>query len=161
MSKLKVTLESINAIRAQVQAEHPEDTDLLADMMEGETDLHSWLAWANRKIEDSDGRINALKEQMSDRAARVKSEQKKQGSMKGVIMALMNAAGQDKVSLPEATISRRKVAPKAVVMDESALPDEYWRVTRKPDLTAIKRAETLPDGVVMDNGGETISIRRK
>ena len=161
MSKLAITLETINAVRAEIKALHPDDPDLWADTLEGETDLHEWLRWAYRKIEDERGNIDALQEQISNRQSRVKSCKARQASLRGVMMSLLNAAQETKVTLPEATISRRVVAAKPIVSDPDKLPDKFVTITRKPDLMAIKRAEKLPAGVVMSNGGETISIRTK
>ena len=50
---------------------------------------------------------------------------------------------------------------KPVVVDENLLPDELCRVTRKPDMAAIKQLNELIPGVTMDNGGTSLTIRRK
>jgi len=47
------------------------------------------------------------------------------------------------------------------VVDENLLPDELCRITRKPDMAAIKQLETIIPGLAMDNGGTSLTIRRK
>jgi hypothetical protein len=66
--------------------------------------------------------------------------------------------------LPEATVSVRTLGPRPKVVDEDALPDTLCKFVRKPDMKAIEdaleRGESIP-GVVMTNGGASLTVRRK
>lgn len=161
MSRVAIALKDITAIRDIVQADNPDDTDLLADMMEAETDLHALCGWAFRKMETEDGVVESLNEQISNRQTRRTRAKKRKDAMRELVLHLLNAADLDKVEIPEATFSRRKVAPKRVVVDKDMLPHEYVTFTIKPNMSAIKDAETMPDGVTMDNGGQSLTVRTK
>ena len=161
MSKVALALKDIAAIRDQVQSQHPDDADLLADMLEAETDLHSLCGWAFRKMESEDATIASLNDQISNRQSRRTRANARKEAMRVFVLNLLNLADQSKVELPEATFSRRKVAPKRVVVDKDALPHEYVTFTVKPNMSAIKDAETMPDGCALDNGGESLTVRVK
>ena len=161
MSRVALALKDITAIRDLVQSDNPDDTDLLEDMMEAETDLHALCSWAFKKMETEDGYVESLNEQISNRQTRRTRAKKRKDAMRELVLHLLNAADLDKLEIPEATFSRRKVAPKRVVVDKDALPHEYVTYTIKPNMAAIKEAETLPDGVTMDNGGQSLTVRTK
>ncbi len=78
-------------------------------------------------------------------------------------MPVLTVSAAQRLDDEAATLSIRDVAPKAVVTDEAAVPDEYCRIVRKPDMAAIKAGlDTGPiDGVSLDNGGVSLTIRRK
>jgi hypothetical protein len=70
-----------------------------------------------------------------------------------------------KLPLPEATLSLRTLKPSPKVVDEEAVPDELCKFVRKPDMEKIKEAvdahPELPPGVIMSNGGASLTVRRK
>lgn len=53
-----------------------------------------------------------------------------------------------------------RVNPKPIVVDESKIPDRFWKVEKsikKAEINqAIKNGEVI-DGVIMDNGGYTLT----
>lgn len=139
------------------------DEQLVLDTLEGETDAFELVAKLLNGIERDEGDVNALDGQIADRRERRLRCEKRIDGRRDAIMAVMECAGLDKLPLPEATLSIRKVAPKAIVTDAEALPDALCKITRKPDMAAIKAAvisEPLP-GVSFDNGGTSLTIRRK
>jgi hypothetical protein len=76
----------------------------------------------------------------------------------------MDCARLTKLPLPEATVSVRTLPSRPKVFDESAVPDDLCKFSRKPDLDAIKEAiehgAVIP-GVTITNGGASLSVRRK
>lgn len=153
------TAQQIAAVRAMLPDD--EDERLLHDSLEGLTDLHDYAGTLLSLNEDDEGVVNALAEQISDRKARQDRAKARIETRRDMIKALMEMAGIDKLVLPEATISKRDVAPKVIVVDEGLLPDTLCKFTRKPDMAAIKALETLLPGLAMDNGGVSITVRRK
>ena len=161
MVYIEKELERIAAIVAQISAEHPDDAELLADMVEGCTDLHELASRLHDQYADSVGMMAVTAERIKDLQARKKRFTARMDSYKAAVARLMDAAKTKKLELPEATYSLSQRKPKRVVTDESALPDKFCKITRKPDMAAIKAAEKMPPGVTMDNGGETITVRTK
>jgi hypothetical protein len=139
------------------------DEQLILDTLEGETDAFELARKLLDGIERDEGDCAALISQIQDRNERKARAEKRVAGRREAIMAIMECAGIDKLPLPEATCSLRKVAPKPIVTDPDALPDALCKFTRKPDMAAIKAAainEPLP-GVAFDNGGLSLTIRRK
>lgn len=159
-----LTLMQISAVMAMLGDELADDEDLKLDTLEGETDLFAITARLLDNIEQAEGDKAALVSQIADRSERKARVDKRIGAHRNAITALMEAAQIDKLALPEATLSMRKIAPKPIVTDEALVPDSLCRFTRKPDLLAIKALnnfdESIP-GVTLDNGGTSLTIRRK
>lgn len=157
-----ITALQVKAIAAMLQDE--EDGVLLADMLEGETDLHPMVTRLLGWIESDEGSVISLKSQIEDRNERKRRFEARIENKRDAIKALLEIAGLPKLELPEATISVRAIAPKPIVSDDAAVPDELCRVRRSPDMalikTAIETGEAVP-GVTLDNGGTSLTIRRK
>jgi hypothetical protein len=138
-----------------------EDEQLRLDTLEGETDLFELARKLLNDIEADEGDKLVLTEQMDTRKVRRDRCDARIKARREAISALMECAGLDKLPLPEATLSLRTMQPKLVVVDPDALPDELCTFTRKPNLTAIRDAEETPPGCALDNGGVSLTIRRK
>lgn len=144
----------------------PEDEDLKRDMLEGETGLHEVVSQLLAENEDDEGLIAAIDEQVTARGIRAERAEKRIEARKAAIASLMDCAQETTLKLPEATISLRtlKSRPKVVAVDE--LPPEFREVvsTYKPKMEAIKAAfeagQSIP-GVMVTNGGSSLTVRRK
>lgn len=156
----KIQVQAVAAMLGDNPA-FDEDEKLRLDMMEGETDLFEIVKRMLDSMEQDEGDKAILAEQMDSRKVRRDRCDARIKARREAIAALMECAGLDKLPLPEATLSLRKLAPKAIVTDVDALPDDYVTFVRKPNLAAIKDAEMLPEGCALDNGGTSLTIRRK
>ena len=156
-----LTILQVRAIMTMLGDELADDEELKLDTLEGETDLFELVRKLLDRIERAEGDKAVLVSQIQDRNERKARAEKRIDAHRTAIMALMEAAEIDRLPLPEATYSLRKIAPKPVVVDENLLPDELCRITRKPDMAAIKQLETIIPGLAMDNGGTSLTIRRK
>lgn len=139
------------------------DEQLLADSLEGETDLYEMSRRILEWIEREEGDQAALKVQMEERQMRKKRSEERTKAHRSTLMALMECAGLDKLKLPEATLSIRSIAPKPIVTDPDSIPDEFCTFIRKPDMAAIKAGvETgrAVSGISFDNGGTSLTIRK-
>lgn len=161
MKSFNITAETVAALSAQIRDEFPGDDELLADMLEGETDAAEWLDRLLEQEADDAAMMEAISlrvKDMQDRKARIG---RRKEPRRALMMALLDAANLRKWERPLATVSIGAKAPKPVVTDESLLPDAFWRIKREPDLTAIRAAETPPPGTAMDNGGRNLTVRVK
>jgi hypothetical protein len=162
--RLDLTKVQVAAVAAALRDALSDDERLYLDTLEGETDLYELTRRLLGQIEDDEGVQAILAEQIADRTARKQRADERVKHHREAIMTLIQCAGLDKLTLPEATLSVRDVPPKPIVTDEAAVPDDFCKVTRKPDMAAIKAGvETgaaIP-GVSFDNGGNSLTIRRK
>jgi hypothetical protein len=162
--RLDLTKIQVSAVAAMLRDELAEDERLYLDTLEGETDLYEWARRLLDQIERDEGMAKALVQQIEDRAARKGRAEERIKANRTAIMALLGCAKVDKLQLPEATLSLRRVAPKPIVTDETALPDDLCKVVRRPDMAAIKaevEAGRTVSGISFDNGGLSLTVRRK
>lgn len=143
-----------------------DDEALKLDMLEGETSLNEIVSALLAANEDDEGTMAALDEQIDSRASRKQRIAHRIEGRRTAIGSLMDCARVTKLPLPEATVSLRTIQPRPKVADEASLPADFIKVVevRKVDMEAIKeaveRGETIP-GVVMTNGGSSLTVRRK
>lgn len=162
--RLDLTKIQVSAVAAMLRDELLEDERFYLDTLEGETDLYELTRRLLEQIEQDEGTAAILASQIEDRAARKKRAEERVKANRTGIMALLECANLDKLTLPEATLSLRRVPPKAIVTDEASVPDEFTKVIRKPDMAAIKaevEAGRAVSGVSFDNGSMSLTVRRK
>lgn len=162
--RIDLTRVQVEAVAAMLRDEMVDDEQLYLDTLEGETDLYELTRRLLNEIEEDKGREASLAEQINDRLARKARAAERVRARRNAITALLECAKLDKLSLPEATLSVRRVAPKPIVTDEAAVPEEYCKVIRKPDMAAIKagvESGAAVPGVTFDNGGTSLTIRTK
>jgi hypothetical protein len=162
--RLDLTKIQVAAVAAALRDALSDDERLYLDTLEGETDLYELVWRLLGQIEDDEGVQAILAEQIADRTARKQRAGERVKHHREAIMALIQCAGLDKLTLPEATLSVRDVPPKPIVTDEAAVPLVFKKATWKPDMAPIKAGvesgAAIP-GVSFDNGGNSLTIRRK
>lgn len=154
---------------AEVLKEHireiagDDDLDLVRDMIEGETPLRSLIEWGvEQNVSDAaivDGLAAAIT-RMKERKERI--EQRIELRRVALLTAMQTAEIQ-KMETPSGTISRKAVPPSALIIEESAIPSEYFvtpepRLDKRAVLAALKDGKDVP-GAQLSNGGETVQIR--
>lgn len=140
-----------------------EDDETLFDTLDGLTELTdqigALLRSANEQTADAEG-IKAYVAQLTERKKRLEATA---GKKRAIAQNFMRDCGIAKLSLPDFTASVRAVPPGVVIFSAESLPDEFVKIERVPDKAAIKKAlkegRQIP-GAQLDNGGETLSIRR-
>lgn len=163
------------ATEHQLQAELPkaerirnlldtEDEQLIADMIEGETELLECAGVVVEAIDDTEMLIAGISEYQKTLSERKSRLQSSVARRKGLLLSVMERIGLKKLTLPQATLSARDGRPKVIITDEGSLDSIYQKVTFTPDKTKI--AADLNNGVAVDgaelsNAETTLSIRRK
>lgn len=162
----KTDIQRVLSILALAPGFDPEDHELKADMLEGETSLHEVVSRLLAENEDDEGIIAAIDEQVTARGIRMERAEKRIEARKAAIASLMDCAQETSLKLPEATLSLRTLKGRPKIVSPDELPDQFVTevVTLKADMekikAAIERGETIP-GVVMTNGGTSLTVRRK
>lgn len=163
-------LKEASIIRNQIEAMkavHPEladDLELLADMVEGETDLHPVLVKLADFVLDAEGMAEAVKARKNEIGERQKRYERQGEIGRKAIQQLMEAAGQQKIVLPEATLSVTSAREKVEITDAEALPQGFFKTERKPlskeILAALKAGQTIP-GAELRIGEAGLTMRTK
>lgn len=159
-----------SVVRSRIDAlvrtypELQEDAEALAGALEGETDLHEVAERILDAELESVVISNAIRARSADLNERRGRFDRRVDALRALLKSLMDAAGIDKLMLPEATISVRKGTDSAFITDEEAVPSQLCKVTRTPDRAAIKErlkaGEEIP-GAMLLRGEPTLSIRTK
>lgn len=161
--KIKIIRNQVMNLLAMLN--ESDDEQLILDSLEGETDLFELVQVLTDGMENDEGMIHALDDQIAERRDRIARIEKRIIERKALILSLLETAGITKIPLPNATVfsSFRKGTPK--VVDEEALTEEFTRkvVQVKPDMAKIKSAVEAGievPGVTITNGQVILNVRR-
>lgn len=167
MSYLFKDAEVVKAEISRLLASYPEiaeDTQLLADSIEGETGLHKILERALESRQEALTMASAIKEREAALKERRERYERQGDAFKSLMLSLMKHAEQDRVTLVEASLSITKPRSSVVVEDANQLPQGYFSLERVADKKAIKDAidagEEIP-GAFMQAGETGLTIRVK
>jgi hypothetical protein len=159
----RIVRNQIEALKA-LYPEITEDADLLADVLEGETNLDRVLEKLVDFVRDAETMMAAVKARKDDIAERQKRFERQAESGRKIIQQLMESAHQTKVVLPEATLSITAAREKAEITNVDDLPQGYFRTERKPlskeILSALKAGDKVP-GAELVIGDCGLMIRTK
>ena len=159
----QIVRQQIEALKA-LYPEIEEDAELLADTIEGETDLNRVLEKIVSFVRDAQTVAEAAKARKDEIAERQKRFERQAESGRKIIQQLMESAHQTKVVLPEATLSITAAREKVEITNADDLPQGYFKTERKPlakeILAALKAGEKIP-GAELAMGGSGLAIRTK
>ena len=161
-------MAALMAVRSRLLADDPEiehDERLLADMLEGEggdaMDVLDRVLRASLHAKDMAQAAKDRAAEMEQRAARYV---RRAEALRGAAFAALDALGIKRRELPDLTASIAVGRPTVVVEDDAALPDQFNRVRREPDKTALMQAlksgEQVP-GATLSNGTPSLQVRTK
>lgn len=140
-----------------------EDEQAKADAVEGQTDLFEVADFACVRIGQLEEIAETLKARRKKIDARIDRVEAQVDLIRTALAAAMSAAELKKMELPEATISRKPLPPKLIVLDEAQIPSQFWKrgdpkLDRVAVTTALRQNLGIP-GATLSNGSETIAIR--
>jgi hypothetical protein len=136
-------------VRAQIallRVTHPNiwdegDDQLIADMLEGSTDLHEFLAAVVRRMVEATAFAAGIEAMIDQMKARRDRFNQRTEAMRGLALSIITAAQIKRLELPEATLSVVKPRERVVVANDADVPATYCHPpVVKPDLKKIKAA---------------------
>lgn len=141
-----------------------DDEEFAHDIAEGETMLFEAIEVALAEMDECDILANGLAAKIDDFKGRKSRIDERRGRLVGMIDQAFQIAGIQKHQFASATISVKRIPPKLIVLDEAAIPADFWdpqppKLNRQRALSALKESTCVP-GAEMSNGGQTIQIRR-
>lgn len=156
-------VDQIKAIRESIRAV-TDDEDAIRDTLEGETDIAGLVRALLLSVEDDQAMVDGCDARIADLRDRKERFASRIEAKRGLVHQALALSGQRKIEMDIATVSLRAVPPKVIVTNESDLPSSCFKTTVRVDLAALgkmlKDGADVP-GARLDNGGETVSIRRK
>jgi len=145
-----------------------DDAELVADTIEGETNLVEAIDAALSEIDECEILIAGLDEKIKVFDARKKQQKDRSERIRALIEQALVATDQTSMKLPSATLSLTKRAPGLVVTNEADIPARFWveqerpapKLDKKALAAALKDDEEVP-GATLDNGSLSLTVRRK
>lgn len=161
---LQRELSDAQILIEQVKAISEEGDTLLADTVEGETNILELIAKVDYSIVEDDAIVVGLGEAIKMLQAR-KTRIEGRADMKRAVLAnALDMIGKKSHETPTGKISLSPKPLIAVVIDESLIPSRFWTAQApkldKTALNAAVKAGEAIDGATKSNPGLTISIRR-
>lgn len=156
---LKDALEKIRIIAETL----PDDDPDKQEMLDIEADYSGLIEWALRKRNEYTALTEMSKTLSVQYADRKKSFEARADKMKDICGIILKSANETKYQGAAGTVSIGKKPQSVIVTDESLIPDKYFKIEKKLDKTKLNEAVkggALVNGVTLDNGGETVIIRK-
>lgn len=160
-------IHQYNQAKEQLKAQYPdleEDDEAFIDSLEGLTDLDSFMSKLVIKINELESHAEGLKALEATYSSRRKRMLSSAEKLEELAYKVMTDVGKTRLALPEATFSIARTPRKVIITNPEEIPDEFQRITKEPNKTAIKQALENGKqviGAILSNGGSTLKINRK
>lgn len=159
------TVSAVRATVARLLAEAPE-TDaaaLLAVVEQEAPEFGDVMTALCRAADEAGADADAISERITALQDRRERATSRREAYRAAIFAALDAAGQRSWKSPEFTVSVTPGRAGVVITDPAAIPDQFVRIKREPDKTAIGAALALGpvSGAELRNGLPTLTIRTK
>jgi hypothetical protein len=162
---VSVQLAEVARIAAEIDALCGDDEACFADMIEGETDVHTIIGKLHDRLAADAELVNGITARQTDLAERKARLVTRSVVNKAAIGKFLRAALLKSIELPEATYSVRDGRPKLEVVDKDAVPEPFLKHTPTPDKTAINEAfadaDDLPNWLVREPARDVVTARTK
>ncbi len=153
-------------LRERLEAAFPDaDEEALMDTLEGMTNLTDSLAELLRSSQEDQSLASALRSRMSDMQERCTRFEERARKKRELVCTVMEEADLKKLMEPDFTVSLRPSRAPLMIIDEAAIPGDYWRpqpakLDRMGLISALSNGRDIP-GAVLGNPPMTISVRTK
>ncbi len=153
-------------LRERLEADFPDaDEECLHDTLEGLTTLTDMLAEVLRSCLEDQSLASALRARMADMQERLSRFEERARKKRELVTSVMEQADLKKLVEPDFTVSLRPSRPPLTIIDEGAIPGDFWRLQpakldRQGLISALSGGRDIP-GAVLGNPPMTISVRTK
>jgi hypothetical protein len=170
MADRKLTLEMQAAARLKelLTAAYGDDTDLLRDSIEGETNLHKAICNAAFDLAVVEGEKDGIEIAIAKMKERLTRHCNKATGIRGAIQAAMEIAELSSLKTPAATLSVKANPASVEITDEAAIPAVFMvqpplppaRPDKRAIADALKSKQDVP-GAVLSNQPPSLQVRYK
>ena len=153
-------------LRQRLEATFPDaDEETLRDTLEGMTNLTEMLAEVLRSCLEDQSLASALRSRVSDMQERCARFDERARKKRELVTSVMEQAALKKLVEPDFTVSLRPSRPPLMIIDEAAIPGDYWKPQPakldRMGLISVLGAGRDIAGAVLGNPPMTISVRTK
>lgn len=164
---LSAALVSRANLRDQLLGLYPEladDETALMDTLAGLDNFEEQVLAVLRHAIEREAHGKALGEMIDTMTGRKRRLEDGAKTMRAAVLHAMQEAGLKKLSAADVTVSIGAGKPRLIITDEAAVPDEFCRITRAPDKSAIAKAfgaGDLPSWATLSNPQPFLTVHRK
>ncbi len=166
---LMIQMEAAKALLTNLRQQGADDdADLVADSLEGETNLLEALDAALSEIDECEILIAGLDEKIKAFDTRKKQQKDRAERIRALIEQALITTEQVSLKLASATLSLSKRAPQLVVTNEADIPSRFWVEQERPApkldkkaLADVLKADEIIPGAMLDNGSLSLTVRRR
>lgn len=164
MDRVNLAVIHYHGLRQRLRTEDPSlDEQTLADTVEGLSDLHEIVGAIIRSALVDEALAVGLRGRISEMQERAERFTDRASKRRQIARDLMTETDIKKITAPDFTISIRPGSPALVVVDESAIPPDYWE-PRDPRLNRASLLAKLKDGAAvagaqLSNPEPVLSVR--
>ena len=161
---MRLDTSFIAAMSARLRELCGDDDDLLADMIEGETDAMELADRLIAAMQEAEALANAVRAQIDPLVLRHCRIDARADAIRRQLLPLLDAMGLKKIERPRATVSRRAGSVSVRITDEASVPRQLCvaKLIETPDKKAIKAqleaGETVP-GAELVRGEDGVTVR--
>lgn len=141
-----------------------DDEELRLDTLEGETDFHRIMSRLNDHRLEAKAMRAGMRDRRADLSERDRRWERREDFISRLMRQLLTAAKQERVVLPEATVSLTSGRDGVDIIDADELPQGFYTLVRQPDkaaiLASLKKGEAVP-GAALVKGEASITVRTK
>lgn len=167
--KLRLETEAVKKLMDSLAIQGVNDDEtLVADAIEGETNIHEAISSVIDAMDNEDVLIVGGEAKIEELQARVSAAKARNETRRAAIEQAMMIADIEKINLPSATVFISKRKPKLIINDEAQIPSKFFVAQERPApkldkkglLKAIEDGEAVT-GAQLDNGSVSLTLRRK
>ena len=140
------------------------DEQTLQDTIEGQTDLHEVLAKIARGARNDEKQIARLKSDIDELKERIENYERRREHRRQVILNAMLEFNIKTIRAHDMTMSTRDGVLTAKVIDETKIPNDYFKTVKvllKQKLNEAVINGTPVDGAVLNNPGPVLNVRTR
>lgn len=166
MNRLAFSKASYLAIRERLLTEDPDlDEQTLADTVEGLTNLNEVIAAIVRAAVTDEALAEGLRGRIDEMQSRLARFKHRAATHRRMARDVMVETAIQKITASDLTIALRSGRPALRIIDEAAIPADYWvtpepRLDRQSLAAELKKGTRVP-GVCLGNAEPVLSVRAK
>lgn len=160
---LHTAIKAADVLKEQLREIAGDDVEVIRDTMEGEIDLRGLISLAAEQNLHDAALLSGIDDAMSRLRERKDRYEKRIAMRRAAILAAMTAGEIKTLETPSGTLTRKAVPPSVLIVDEAAIPSEFWKpsdpkLDKRAVTEAVKAGRDVP-GAMLGNGSETLQVR--
>lgn len=160
---LHLETQAAERLKEMLVKVYGDDTDLVRDTIEGQTNLHEAIGAAALELAATEGEKDGIEIAIAKLKERLTRYCKKAEGIREAIQAAMETAELTSLKTPAATLSVRPSPPRVEIIDPAAIPAIFMVqpapvVDKNGVKAALKAREPVP-GAALSNSPPSLSVR--